>query len=105
MSGMNFFWWAYLLRYIHADRASKTTVVIQSEESRIPVFFCMREILIPFLIFGELQNEPPSDSVGGTQVFAVLPKRWRVQPMDVTRDADPMAILSATKRWNKIRII
>jgi len=32
----------YLLRYIQADSAIKTTVMIQSEESLIPVFLAMR---------------------------------------------------------------
>jgi len=35
-------WPAYRLRYIQADSAIKTTVMIQSEESLIPVFLAMR---------------------------------------------------------------
>ena len=36
---------AYLLKYIHAASANKMTVMIQRDESLIPVFLAMRHIL------------------------------------------------------------
>jgi hypothetical protein len=44
---------AYLLKYIHTVRPSKTMVMIQREESFIPVFLDMPRILSPLANWGK----------------------------------------------------